>query len=70
MISKEMTVKEFLQQMATTNTSDEADDRYMQILLKKCGEGKAVVTCGMVYLDGVGQPMDIHTIAREILKRQ
>jgi len=69
MTTKGKTVKQFLTDLASTNQSDEADDHYMQLLLKCCGESKAVVTCGMVYLDGKGQPIDIHTISRELLKR-
>ena len=70
MVTSEMTVKEFLQEMATTNTSTEYDDNMMQTLTRKCGFIKSVVTCGIVYLEGKGDPLDIHTVAREILKRQ
>jgi len=70
MTTREMTVKEWLTEMSTTNTSTEYDDKMMQTLTRKCGFPQSVVTCGIVYLEGKGQPMDIHTVAREILKRQ
>jgi len=67
---QEMTVKEWLQDLAETNTSTEYDERMMQKLTRKCGFVNCVVTCGIVYLEGKGDPMSIHTIAKEILKRQ
>ena len=70
MTTKEMTVKEYLEELATSNTSTEYDERMMQNLTRKCGFPNSVVTCGIVYLEGKGQPIDIHIIAREILKRQ
>ena len=70
MTTKEMTVKEWLEELSITNTSNEYDERMMQNLTRKCGFPNCVVTCGIVYLEGKGSPMDIHTIAKEILKRQ
>jgi len=70
MTTRKMTVKEWLQLLATTDTSTEYDDHMMQTLTHKCGFPRSVVTCGIVYLEGYGEPIDIHTIAREILKRQ
>ena len=66
----ERTVKQWLGDMATTNESSEYDDKMMQNLTRRCGFPNAVVTCGIVYLEGKGQPIDIHTTAREILARQ
>jgi len=70
MTKREMTVKEWLQHLTTTNTSTEYDDKVMQTLTRKCGFTKSIVTCGIVYLEGYGDPMDIHTIAKAMLKRQ
>jgi len=70
MTTKEMTVKEWLKELSTTNTSTEYDDKMMQVLTRKCGFPLSVVTRGIVYLEGRGEPIDIHTIAKEILKRQ
>ncbi len=70
MTTKDMTVKEWLQDLTTRNTSTEYDDKMMQILIRKCGFPQGRVTCGIVYLEGRGEPMNIHTIAKEILKRQ
>ncbi len=67
---KNMTVKEWLQDLTSRNTSTEYDDKMMQTLTRRCGFPNSVVTCGIVYLEGVGQPVDIHTTAREILRRQ
>ena len=70
METREMTVKEWLNDLTTRNTSTDYDDKMMQVVTRKCGFPKSVVTCGIVYLEGKGQPIDIHTVAREILKRQ
>ncbi|MFA5298882.1 MAG: hypothetical protein WC389_11810 [Lutibacter sp.] len=74
METKEMTVKEFLTYLSTGNTSTEYDEKYMTILLHRCGFKQAVITCGIVYLEGQGSndcpPMSINQIAQEILKRQ
>jgi len=72
--TKEMTVKEWLNNLATTQTSNEYDERMMQSLTRKCGFSNSIVTCGIVYLEGKGTPeappMSIHTVAKEILRRQ
>ncbi len=70
MTTRNMTVKEWLGQLANTNTSTEYDDGMMQTLTRKCGFPNSIVTCGIVYLEGKGETIDIHTTAREILKRQ
>ena len=66
----QQTVKEWLENLTITNTSSEYDDKMMQNLTRRCGFPQSVATCGIVYLEGKGDPIDIHTIAREILKRQ
>ena len=70
MTAKNMTVKEWLRDLTNRNASTEYDDKYMQTLTRKYGFPNSVVTCGIVYLEGKGEPMSIHTIAREILTRQ
>ena len=68
--TREMTVKEWLENLATANTSSEYDDKMIQNVTRRCGFPQSVATCGIVYLEGKGDPIDIHTIAKEILKRQ
>lgn len=68
--TREMTVKEWLEHLSTTNTSNDYDEKMMQTLTRKCGFPESIVTCGIVYLEGRGEPLDIHTMAREILKRR
>ncbi|MGA2159961.1 MAG: hypothetical protein ABSG90_12180 [Dehalococcoidia bacterium] len=63
-----MTIGEWLNVLATKNESVEEDWQAMRNLLHKAGFPSSVVTCGIVYLDGQGQPADIHTVARMFLK--
>ena len=70
METREKTVKQWLHDLANTDTSNVYDERMMQVITRKCGFPNSVVTCGIVYLEGHGNPIDIHTTAREILKRQ
>jgi hypothetical protein len=62
------TVRQWLQIMVEDNTCSEADEAMMTRLLHRVGFPAAVVTCGIVYLEGVGQPMSIHTTAATLLK--
>ena len=65
------TTKQWVEEMAASNTSGERDDKIMQAILRQIDFPAAVVTCGIVYLEGQGtieaSPVDIHTIARMIL---
>lgn len=70
METKNMTVKEWLEDLSKRNTSTEYDERMMQNLTRKCGFPNCVVTCGIVYLEGYGDPLGINTVAQEILNRQ
>lgn len=70
MTTKEMTVREWLTELSSSSTSAEYDEKMMQTLTRKCGFPQSVVTCGIVYLEGKGESIDIHTIASEILRRQ
>lgn len=70
MVIRELTVKQWLQNLSVSNTSTEYDERMMQTLCRKCGFPKCRVTCGMVYLDGYGESLAINAVATEILKRQ
>ena len=62
------TVKEWLESVANTNTSSDNDSVKMQNLLHRVGYNKAVVTLGIVYLEGYGYPVDIHSVAKQLLK--
>ena len=65
---------DWLEGLANSTTSSEDDSNIMQGLLRKMTFHKAVVVCGIVYLDGRGTmqspPTSIHAIARMILKGQ
>lgn len=63
-----MTIKEWLQEVANTNTSSEQDSIRMENLLRKMGFPEARVVIGIVYPEGHGQPLDIHSMARTLLK--
>ena len=63
---------DILKRLADTNTCSDPDNTFMQLVLHKLGFNNAVVTCGIVYLDGRGTlenpPADIHTYANALLK--
>jgi hypothetical protein len=63
---------DFLEKIATANYSTEKDNQLMQVVLHKIGFNRAVVVCGIVYLEGKGTltcpPQDIHTTAKQILR--
>jgi len=63
-----MTVHEWLQGVARDATSTDADSAKLQALLHRCGFPTAVVTCGVVYLDGTqpGQPLSIQQVAQRL----
>lgn len=67
-----MTIKEWLEKLATSTESTEEDGASMQNFLRQYGFPSAVVTCGIVYLEGHGTyeapPSSIHSIARMLLK--
>ena len=72
--TKPGTVKNWLEDVANTNTSTEEDSAKMQNLLHRCGFPSAVIVCGIVYLEGKGTldcpPTSLHSIAKMILKTQ
>ena len=63
-----MKVKEWLENLSKADTSTEQDAEIMQGVLHKAGFSKARVVAGVVYMEGKGPPVDIHTVARNILK--
>jgi len=69
----DQTIGQWLEQLATTTTSTELDSSKMANLLHRVGFGAAVVTCGIVYLEGRGTieapPMSIHTIAKMLVEK-
>jgi len=66
------TIKDVLVRLSSTNSSSESDSRVMQGVLRHLGWDSAVVTSGVVYLDGVGTlenpPADIHTYAKALVQ--
>ena len=69
--NERQTVEQWLEQLATTSTSDERDDRKMQNLLRRVGYPGAICTCGIVYLKGHGTPdappMPIQPVAKQLV---
>jgi len=65
------TTKQYIEELAISNTSNERDNKIMQAILRRLNFPMAVVTCGIVYLEGQGTldapPMLIHSIAKMIL---
>jgi len=68
------TIKDVLERLATTNSSSDKDSQIVQYVLRKIGFSEAVVTTGIVYLEGHGTienpPSDIHTYAKVLLKSE
>ncbi len=69
---KTQTVGQWLEALASGDSSTEQDGTKMQNLLHRIGFPSAVVTCGIVYTAGKGTlvepPTDIHSIARALVK--
>jgi hypothetical protein len=67
-----MTVKEWLTNLSESTQSTEKDSTMMQNMLHKVGFPNAIVTCGIVYLEGHGTidapPTSLHSIATMLLK--
>ena len=63
------TVKEWLEGLAGTNASSDSDSTKMENVLRRIGFPQARVLVGIVYPEGSGQPLDIHTMAKMILKK-
>ena len=65
------TGREILNRLANTESSSESDSGFMQMVLHKLGFNNAIVTSGIVYIDGKGTlenpPMDIHSYAKALI---
>ena len=66
------TVGQWIEGLAASTSSDEFDDVKMESFFRRGGFPKAVVACGIVYIEGLGSlhfpPMGIHEIAKIVLK--
>lgn len=66
MTTEERTVGKWLSDLANAVISTESDSSKMQNLLRRIGFPKAVVTIGVVYPEGSGKPVSIHSMAKMI----
>jgi hypothetical protein len=66
------TAGEVLKRLSNSESSSEEDGRIMQAILHRLGFERAVVTVGVVYLDGKGTmqnpPASIHSVAKTLIK--
>lgn len=66
------TVLEVIKELSEKNNSTESDGMVIQYILRKIGFSSAIVTSGIVYLEGHGTinspPSDIHSVAKMLLK--
>ena len=65
------TIKESLERIAVSDTSDRRDNDVVQYVLRAMGNTEAIVTCGIVYLDGNtknNEPFSIHDMSENILR--
>jgi len=64
---------ELLENLAGKNQSSEIEGKQLEVVLNKIGFPNAVVTCGIVYLEGHGTlncpPTSVHEISKMILKQ-
>ena len=68
MVVKERTIGQWLEELATTNTSSDRDANEMQNLLRRVDFPNAMCTLGIVYLQGHGRPVSIHSMARLLVE--
>lgn len=66
--NKKRTIKDWLTELGAKNESSEEDSASMQHLMRNLGFSRCVVVIGIVYPDGHGQPIDIHSMARMLLQ--
>ena len=63
---------EYLESLAKSNSSTEVEDRIMEKILRRIGFEHAIVTSGIVYIEGHGTldspPMSINRVAKSLLK--
>lgn len=64
----DQTIRGWLEDLSVTSISTDEDSLKMQNFLRLIGFPEAVVTVGLAYPDGVGQPVDIHSLAGTLLK--
>jgi len=62
-----LSVQEWLNNLAESDSSTEKDSRMFQNMLKRVGYPNAKVTYGIVYLTGYGNPESIHKVAKEFV---
>ena len=63
-----MTIADWIEQLAASDTSTEDDWGLMQTYLRRSGMTKAVVTYGVVYSVGYGMPLSINKMAVVIME--
>lgn len=61
------TTKELLTRLSTSNASTDSDSLYIQSIMRKIGYPKCIVTLGIVYPAGYGEPIPIRDVAQTIL---
>ena len=69
----QQTIGQWLEELASSNESSDIDSTKMANLLHRIGFPQAVVTCGIVYLDGHGTidapPTDLHSVAKMLVNK-
>ena len=68
MVTETRTIRQWLEDVAGSNTSTEEDSERMQNLLHRVGFSRAAVVLGIVYLEGKGKPDSIQATAKALLK--
>jgi len=71
MSAVEETIGQLVERLSVAESTTEDDERTMTLVLRRCGWARALVACGIVYLEGKGTmdapPCAIPTMARLLL---
>jgi len=67
-----ITILEQIKKIAESNSCNQEDEKFIEIILHKLGFEEAVVVIGIVYLEGKGTianpPTSVNQVAKSILK--
>jgi len=65
---KGVTPLKFITDLANRHQSTELESQVMEKLLHKVGFPRARVVIGVVYLEGRGPPVSIHSVAKKLVE--
>jgi len=66
---KEKTHKEYLTELAESDTCSEDQEKIILYWAYQLGFNNAVVTCGIIYPEGIGHAFSCNQFAKSVLKQ-